>query len=187
MRKILFLTIFWVLIISQIACNQTPKNNTDSISESKSEKQKLDYPNLAVQAEEMKQAFIAKDFEKSYEFMHPKIVKMLGGKEKLIENLKSVSKQIEDAGVKVTEYSIQSPSQIVEADNQIFAVLPTTAAMSTPKEPIVMQESLIAVSEDNGNNWKFIRASSRENMKKLFPNVVDKLEFSEPITKPITK
>ena len=43
--------------------------------------------------------------------------------------------------------------------------------------------SIIAVSDDKGSNWKFVRAKTKEAIRPLFPKVIDKLTFSESVLK----
>jgi len=45
------------------------------------------------------------------------------------------------------------------------------------------QGSILAVSEDKGNNWKFVRVKTKESIRPLFPNAVDKLTFPETTIK----
>ncbi len=50
-------------------------------------------------------------------------------------------------------------------------------------KPMSEKGSILAVSEDKGSNWKFVRVKSKESIRPLFPKAVDKLTFPETIVK----
>ncbi|MDQ3129717.1 MAG: hypothetical protein M3Q99_03015 [Acidobacteriota bacterium] len=196
MKKILGATIFCISVFAHLSCDQVQSNNTDpktlekiaeSKEQTKTEETKTDsrqatgvYPNLKTQADEMGAAFKGNDYDKFADFMYPKIVEMNGGKAKFIAKLNvSMQQMKEENGVEIVDYEVGEPSQAIEIDKQVFSVLPTKTTMKIPDKTVVEQGSVLAVSEDRGNNWKFIRVESKEKIRSSFPNVVDKLTFPE--------
>ena len=115
--------------------------------------------------------------------MHPKLVKMAGGKNKFISSLDASMEQMKSAGFELISYEMGEPIQTIEVDNQIFSVVPTETVMKLPKKTVTEQGSILAVSEDKGANWKFVRVTSKESLKRLFPNAIDQLTFPEKTIK----
>jgi len=199
MRKALYTTICCILIFAQIACEQTQPNNVDlktqpravepetsaKIEEIKdnTKETKTDYPNLKTQADAMGRAFSTNDFDKFADFMYPKLVEMSGGRDKFIASLSASMKQAKSTGFELVGYEVGEPTQTTEIDNQIFSVLPTKTTMKFPQKTMTDQGSILAVSEDKGNNWKFVRVKTKESIRPLFPNAVDKLTFPETTIK----
>ncbi len=199
MKKNLYTIIFCILICTQIACGQTQPKTTEQSAQTKTtesksqvkteeiktytEQTKTDYPNLKTQADEMGVAFSANDFNKFADFMHPKLVKMAGGKNKFISSLDASMEQMKSAGFELISYEMGEPIQTIEVDNQIFSVVPTETVMKLPKKTVTEQGSILAVSEDKGANWKFVRVTSKESLKRLFPNAIDQLTFPEKTIK----
>lgn len=189
MRKILNLTVFSILVFAQLACGQVQPNNTEQKTSANTiepkatldtSETKIGYPNLKSQADEMSVAFKRNDYDKFADFMYPKIVEMNGGKAKFVIKLDaSMQRMKEENGVELVDYEVGEPSQSIEIDKQVFSVLPTKTTMKIPDKTVVEQGSVLAVSEDKGNNWKFVRVESKEKIRTLFPNVIDKLTFPE--------
>ncbi len=199
MERNLYAIIFCILMFTQIACGQTQPNTTEQSAHTKTaepksqvkteeiktdtEQTKTDYPNLKTQADEMGAAFSANDFDKFADFMHPKLVKMAGGRNKFISSLSTSMEQMKSTGFELISYEMGEPTQTIEVDNQIFSVVPTNTTMKLPKRTVTEQGSILAVSEDKGINWKFVRVNSKESLRRLFPNAIDKLTFPEKTIK----
>jgi hypothetical protein len=140
---------------------------------------KIDYPNLITQAEIMRKAFLAEDFDKYTDFMYPTNVEVVGGGEKFISNLRSSISNFRSNGSEFISYETGDPIQAIEMDNKVFVVLPYETKKKSPQKITTEEGNILAVSEDKGANWKFIRATSKERLRFLFPSLVDRLIFSE--------
>ncbi|MDQ3801479.1 MAG: hypothetical protein M3384_18815 [Acidobacteriota bacterium] len=176
MLRAIFITSFFGLLIF---CQTTLAQKADIKTSPSSQQQDLGakYPSLAKQADEMVKAAAKNDFAKFVGYMHPKVIERTGGKEKFIGMLKQITKELESAGVSVVTYSVEKPSQIIEAEKQIFAVLPTRARVKTPEGIVTVDANLIGISADGGSNWKFVRVDNKQSIKSLFPGIADKLEI----------
>lgn len=177
LKRFLLFSLFSLSIMPCLAFGQTL--NAPAKSQEKNEII-AKFPNLKKQSDEMVKAFSTKDFDKFADFMYPKLVEMVGGKEKFVSVTSSAIKDAEALGVKLSNYVIENPTQEIENDKQIFSVLPTTTILKTPNGTISQQRSLLAISEDDGNSWKFISVQSKDSLKIFFPNIVDKLIIPEP-------
>lgn len=196
MKKILSSAAFCIVLLAQIACDRAPskpeevKPQTTKTSEpktqAKTEETKIGadeiknaYPTLKAQADAMGAAFSSKDYDRFTDFMYPKLVEMSGGREKFVSTLNSSLNQAGSTGFELISYEVGEPSQALEIDNQVFAVLPTKTTMKFPQRTAIDEGSIIAVSDDKGRNWKFVRVKSKESIRPLFPKAIDKLTFPE--------
>lgn len=201
MKETLYSIIFCVLIFGQAGCDKAVSNKSEPIkavqtkmpepkAQAETAEIKIDteeiktlYPSLKTQADEMGKAFLAKDFDKFTDFMYLKLIEAAGGREKFISTFNSSMQQIGSTGLEVISYEVGEPSQAIEIDNQVFAVLPTKTVMKISQRMATDEGSIIAVSDDKGSNWKFVRAKTKEAIRPLFPKVIDKLTFSESVLK----
>jgi hypothetical protein len=184
--KIVSYTFIFLFILSafQMACGQT-QTKTDELTvkvitkEEVAEMIKTAYPNLKTQAEVMRKAFLAEDFGRYTDFMYSTNVEVVGGREKFISGLRSSFSNLRSNGVEFVGYEIGEPIQKIEMDNKVFVVLPYETKMKSRQRTTTEEGNILAVSEDKGESWKFIRATSKERLRFLFPKLVDKLNFSE--------
>jgi hypothetical protein len=135
------------------------------------------YPSLQIQADKMISAIISNDFETFADFMYPKLIELLGGRDKFIDFTRNEMGRTETAGVSILDYKVKKPIQVLRLKNQIFAVLPTNIKMKMSDREIFMAGSMVAISDDNGKNWTFIRVETKEAVRPLIPNVIDKLRI----------
>lgn len=200
MRFFYALSLFGALALSQSACSHesggvpaangnfnnanTAVSNTQAVAPAKEKSTKPeDYPSLKPQADEMGEAFLSKNNEKFAEYMHPELISMIGGREKFLELMDSANKMMAERKIEVSKYDVESPTQILEHEKQLYAVLPTTMVMKSPemKEPVTDKSALLAASSDEGKNWKFVRIESKSKLKTIFPTLVDKLNLPASI------
>lgn len=115
--------------------------------------------------------------------MYSKVLEMVGGKANFVSTLNSSMKPMRSNGFELVGYELGEPNQAVKIDNQVFAVLLSRTTMKIQQKIVTEQGSIIAVSDNDGNDWKFVRVKSKESIKSLFPNVVGKLTISDSVTK----
>ncbi len=135
------------------------------------------YPNLKVQADEMVNAIVGNEYDKFADAMHPKIIKMVGGKAKFVTATKNQMAQYKKSGLEITDYTVENPTQLLKSGTELYVVLPTLSVIKAPKKSVNMAGALLGISEDNGSNWKFIRIDSKASVQRLFPNIANKLEI----------
>ena len=146
------------------------------------------YPNLAIQARELNEAFSKKDYARFADLIHQKVIEMAGGREQMIAEMTKELKEMEAEGVVILSSTAGEPTQFIRDEpGSIYAVLPTTLKIKAQAGIFQAESSMIAVSSDGGANWKFIDASGKDQgeLKKLLPGVVDKLKL--PPDKPPVK
>jgi len=146
------------------------------------------YPSLAIRARELNEAFGSKDYARFVDLIHPKVIEMAGGRERLIAEMTKELKQMEAEGVVVLSSTCGGPTQFFrDGSESLYAVLPTTLKIKAQTGIFQSESSMIAVSSDDGANWKFIDASGKDQgeLEKLIPGVADKLNL--PPDKPPVK
>lgn len=83
-------------------------------------------------------------------------------------------------GYEIVGYTVNDGTNTTIVDNRTFAVVPTTMTLKTPQGKVSQDGFVLGVSEDNGKNWKFVSGSTKEKLKILFPDVIDKLAIPAP-------
>ncbi len=133
------------------------------------------------QAEIMAKLLLEKDFSSFTKFTYPKIVEMLGGKQKMIDILKRNSKEMLSKGIDFKNVTIDEPSRIFNKGKELQCTIPQTIEMKVPNGRLITKSTLIAISTDNGKNWYFVDTSGKniQTMKKTLPNLSEELEIPE--------
>lgn len=144
---------------------------------------KSTYPNLKKEADLMIKAFLAEDFERYTDFMHPVPVQAVDGRKSFISSLVSTIANLRSNGIEFVSFEIGEPIQAIEMDNKVFVVLTYESRMKNQQRITSEEGNILAVSEDKGARWMFIRATSKERLRFLFPDLVDRLNFPGSRTK----
>ncbi len=154
-----------ILLAVQIACGQ----NTP-VTENKD----LRVANLKNQADQLIDAWNKNEFEKFADLTHPQVIEKVGGKEKLVLMMKSVSEQ----SPKIFEsfsVSVENPNSLVELEGKLFGVVPIKIeGVTHQKNKVVTNDCFVGVSSDNGTTWKFV---SGDKFDEIFPSAKGKLQI----------
>jgi len=182
--KSYIVSFIFLFLAFQMACGQTQIKTGELTvkvitKEEMAEIIRTSYPNLKPQANAMRKAFLAEDFGRYTDFMYSTNVEVVGGREKFISGLSSDISSLRSNGVELASYEIGEPLQRIEMDGKVFVVLPYETKIKSPQRIITEEGNILGVSEDKGKNWKFIRATSKERLRFLFPKLVDELNFSD--------
>lgn len=180
----------WLVVAAQFACGQaedpgikTDPNRKYTVvpirEETDGKKIASAYPELKKQADVLRTAFMNEDFERYADFMHPVALEAVGGREGFVTDLRKGRSNLRSNGAEFESYTIGNPAQLIEIKNRIFIVLPYETKMRHSQRLTTEEGNILAVSESNGRDWKFIRATSKERLRFLYPDVVDRLKFSE--------
>lgn len=129
--------------------------------------------NLNNQLQLMKKYFLEKKYDKFLNFTYPKVVEMIGGKDKLLQATTASMEKMESEGYIFTNVNFKEPSKFIKKGNETQVTIRQEILMKSPKGNILADYTLIGVSGDGGKNWKFIDTSgkSKEVMLKYFPNL----------------
>lgn len=136
---------------------------------------------LRAQAEESSRAFMEGNFERLADFTHAKVVELMGGREKMAEFVRKGMAEMKAQGFETLSYApAAEPTQVLREGRQLYAILPAKLRMKTPGGTVFVSESfMIAVSADDGKNWRFVSGSAADaaRLKLLMPEVADKLKL----------
>jgi hypothetical protein len=172
------------LLLLPIGCRRQSAPQTGTTKSSSETR----YPNLKTQADELNQVTLKGDDARAADLTYPKLIEVMGGREQYIDNLKTVRDEMQSEKFSVLSATVGDPTDIVEVENQIYAIVPVTMRMKVPEGILVGRSSMIGVSNDGGKNWTFVTANrdqlKGETLKILFPAAADKLRIPEP-TEPV--
>jgi hypothetical protein len=121
------------------------------------------------------------DFERLADFTHPKVVELMGGREKMAEFVRKGMADMKTQGFETLSYTpAAEPTQVLREGRTLYAILPARLRMRTPDGVVFVSESfMIALSGDDGKNWKFVSGATADatRLKILMPEVADKLKL----------
>jgi len=124
------------------------------------------------QAEMTAKALLNDDYETVLKFTYPKVIELVGGREKMVSLIRKGKVEMGQQGISFQSVTIGEPSKTVNAGEEIHCLVPQTIFMKAPNGRIKSETYLIGVSRDGGNNWFFIDAVNlnMENVKRVLPN-----------------
>jgi TPR repeat protein len=129
------------------------------------------------------------------DFTYPKVVEMMGGRDKMIETTRQIVEDMKDRGVTIVSIEVSEPERVVTANDKLFAVVPQVVRMQGAKKTARSNGFLIAVSEDAGKNWSFIDGDAlhekpgqeRETLAQIlpdFPALLSLPKWEPPVFEP---
>lgn len=133
--------------------------------------------NLLTEVSKMGKAFIAKDYSTFANYAHPRVVKTMGGRANMIENVKKGIEGLEQDGIKVLDVDYGEPSKIYKVDNTLQCTLVQMIKLKVKGGKLTSNSVLLAISENDGKNWYFLDTAgfNLPTMKSLIPNLSDEL------------
>lgn len=171
--------ILLTLLALQFGCG---RQNTPSAGTATSSAPRQ-YKNLRIQADQLNQASLTGDDERTVQLTYPKLIELMGGREEFLANLDAMRSEMESQQVRVLSATAEDATETIDVDNQIYAIVPVNMRMKVPEGVMVGRSFMIGASKDGGENWTFVSAGSGqldpEQLKLLFPAAADKLKIPE--------
>ena len=166
------------LLVFQLGCARQNTSSSGSTAASAGR-----YTNLKAQADQLNQASLTGDDDRVINLTYPKLIELMGGREEFLANSDAIRSEIESQKLQVLSATAEDPKDIIEVNNQIYAIVPVSMRMKTPEGVLVGRSYMIGVSDDRGQTWKFVSAGSGQldpdQLKTLFPAAADKLQIPE--------
>jgi hypothetical protein len=133
------------------------------------------------QAQEMASAFAKGDYEKFVGYTHPKLVKLIGGQEKMIEVVKSSLAGMKSRGFTIQSYTVGDTTGMVAKGADRFAIVPATMIVNASGATVTTNSFLVGISEDGGKHWTFLDGAKAtpQNIRILVPNYPEELKLPE--------
>jgi hypothetical protein len=174
MRKIIIALAFITAIAS---CKNEPKKDTaaNEVTKPASEIEM----NIYRSADSMMTAFKKKDWITFARFNHPKMIKMIGGKEDFLKKLNDDMKKIPDSAIKRMEAG--KVLQVVRTNTDQQCVVEQFMVMHMNGFNISSTTYLIGESLDEGRTWTFFDGSNEGVLKStdIKPNLSPELKIPE--------
>ena len=122
-------------------------------------------------------AFVHGDLDKFASLTNPKLVQAMGGRERMIELLKSGQKEMATRGIQLLSASLQPKVELAQGGDDWFAVVPYDLEMSVPEGRALIKTWLLGISADQGKSWTFVDGGklNADGAKRLFPHFPAKL------------
>ena len=131
-------------------------------------------------ANNIAKATLSKDYDYVINQTHPKIIKNMGGRKKSIEAFHAT---FESNRFEITEFSVDTPTQVIRSKNKIFVIIPTKISMRVSNVIATGKGYFLSISEDKGKNWFFIDGMGFKKdpslMLKLFPDLPSELKLPQ--------
>ncbi len=100
------------------------------------------------------------DYSTVVGFIHPRAIAAMGGRQRMIQGLKSAQAQLRASGMSIRNIQPEKPSERQTIGTEIVALLPHRIVMDAPTATIEMDSTLLCVSEDKGAHWRFADVGS---------------------------
>lgn len=97
----------------------------------------------------MGKALVNKDYSSFINYTYPKILKDMGGRDKMMETVKKQMADLETQGVKILSLSYGEPSTIIKEKNELQATLSQEMIFETAEGKVQTKSTLIAISTDD--------------------------------------
>lgn len=173
------IVIFLLVAGAQLAIGQTPSTIGPADKALQGEA-KAKYPGLALQAKEVADATITKNFEKLVDLTHPRVISMAGGKERMIAGLKKADEQMQaETGAELSGVTFGEMQQEAKIGTEVFVVVPMTILMKIGPAKFTGESSIVGISSDNGVSWTFVNGVNQVRFAQMFPAVGDKIKIKE--------
>ena len=119
---------------------------------------------ITEQGNKMINALLSKQYDSLLNFMYPKMIEILGGKEELKKSIRIV---VDSTKMKIISASIGKPNQIFKVKNEYQCLVPEILELKVKGGKLRAKSYLIAISQNEGKNWFFLdTAPGLQKMKK---------------------
>lgn len=130
--------------------------------------------------EEINRAAIKDDFGKVADLTHPNLVRLMGGREKMISTMESAVKEMKSNGFVIRSARVDDPSDPIATGQELFVVVPFVLEMKVPGGKVLAKSFVIGVSSDKGKSWAFVNGDLDINaVKQVLPTLPNQLKLPE--------
>ena len=129
--------------------------------------------NLNSQLGEMKKSLLEGDYENYTNYVYPKLIELVGGKENMRIATESGINSMKAGGLSIIDLRFKDANKFLKKGEELQCSLTQVTVMQTPDGKIEEEYALIAISDDKGDNWTFINTDGKdkETVLKAFPNL----------------
>lgn len=132
-------------------------------------------------AQIMATATLNGDYKALAKYTHPKVVKMMGGQDKMITVVKQGLEQMKTQGYKIESVKVGNPGKVITTPSGLYSALSQSTVLNVNGKKLSNTSTLLANSADKGKTWSFVDAGGMTDaqLKQIFPDVVGKLEIAK--------
>jgi hypothetical protein len=132
---------------------------------------------LVATVEKLNRALIKEEFGRVADLTHPKIVKMMGGREKTIASMQSGTADMKSKGYTIRSVKLEDATELVAAGSDLYGIVPFEIEMAAPGGKLLQKSFVIGVSSDEGKTWVFVNGDvDIKQVKQVLPNLPDQLK-----------
>lgn len=134
------------------------------------------------EAQKCADAFVAGDYEGIVHYTHPRLIKLMGGKEAMIATLKEGVAEMQASGAGIISATAGTPQAPKKIGTWIASIVPEHLVMKVQGGKLIRDSYLLGISEDGGRTWVFvdIGQTSKEQFAQVFPELDGKITLPEP-------
>lgn len=123
-------------------------------------------------------AMMAGDYERVLQYSHPRLTKIMGGKEKALEVLRNMMSKVNEK-FEIVSYTAGEPEEPRRSGEWLIAIVPKTMVMKSPEFKMSKDSASLAISSDNGASWVFADLSmvTDEQFKQIFPELANEVKL----------
>lgn len=138
------------------------------------------------EAELMCNYFIQRNYQAYIKFVHPNVVSINGGRQKLITLVENGIHEMENEGCSFVSIAIDNPSVVVFKENEIQSLVPQRIMMDVGEGVLMKNSYLIAISSNRGSSWYFVDCAGEDivHLRSILPNLSHEI-ILPPEEKPI--
>ena len=129
-------------------------------------------------AQSLGDSMIKGDMTAIIDHTYPALVKMMGGREKVIESIESKMKQMKAQGISITAYNVGDPGEFLTEGPNTFVIIPATIEIAIPDGKLVSKTYLLGVSPDSGKTWTFVDGAGVAQFKDKLDMILPKLPMN---------
>ncbi len=111
---------------------------------------------LTESTQEYVDAFVKNEFVKVATLTHPDLVKMNGGEEFVVDDLKAERASSSAEGLIYNSAEVKAPLKILEYNGELQAVIPVEYTMQLVDKEYTNKTYVLAVSKDEGKTYRFV-------------------------------
>ncbi len=114
-------------------------------------------------------------------YTHPKIIDMLGGREKAKSMLESACADVKSMGMKVESMTFPVDPTFLDSYTNRYVIVPTLTIVSANGQRLESKNYQFGIQEIGTKGWKFVEGSriNQQNVRTLFPDFPKSYEFPE--------
>jgi hypothetical protein len=133
-------------------------------------------------AQEICQSIVKADYSKVADLTYPKVVELMGGRDKMIDSIRASMKQMSDGGITIKSLSVDEPSGFLSEGKNTFVIVPTSFVIVGPGVKVITRSYLLGISPDRAKTWTFIDGTGlddKEKRDKILPKLPAELKLPE--------